>query len=68
MKYTTLLALFALSTACNKDEPKPEQGDLPVDTGTEEDTGGVVDCDATLSSTPSVELPTSSWFSEMLSS
>ena len=62
MKHTTLLALFALSTACTNDEPKPEQGELPTDTGTEEDTGGRVDCDATLSSTPSVELPTSSWF------
>ncbi len=62
MKYPTLLALFALSTACTNDEPKPEQGDLPTDTGTEEDTGGVVDCDATVSSTPSVDLPSSSWF------
>jgi hypothetical protein len=62
MKYTTLLALFALSTACTKEEAKPEQGDIPTDTGVEEDTGGIVDCDATLSSTPSIELPTSSWF------
>ena len=62
MKYTTLLTLFALSTACTTEENKPEQGELPTDTGVEEDTGGVVDCDATVSSTPSVELPTSSWF------
>jgi len=62
MKYTTLLALFALSTACTTEENKPEQGELPTDTGVEEDTGGVVDCDATVSSTPSIELPTSSWF------
>ena len=62
MKYTTLLALFALSTACTKEEAKPEQGDIPTDTGAEEDTGGIVDCDATVSSTPSIELPTSSWF------
>ena len=40
---------------------KTEQ-DPPTDTATEEDTGGVVDCNATLSSTPSIELPTSSWF------
>jgi len=62
MKYTALLTLLAVSTACTKDEPKPQQGDVPTDTGSEEDTGGIIDCDATLSSTPSIELPTSSWF------
>ena len=67
MKYTTFLALFTLSTACTREEPKPEQGELPTDTGTEEDTGGVVDCDATLSSTPSIELPHPVGSSVMLS-
>ncbi len=62
MKHTTLLALFALSTACTTEEKKPEQGEVPTDTAVDEDTGGLVDCDAMMSSTPSIDLPTSSWF------
>ena len=63
MKHLILLSLAAaLSTGCTREEPKPEQGELPDDTASTEDTGGIVDCDASLSSTPSIELPTSSWF------
>jgi len=63
MKHLILLSLAAaLSTGCNREEPKPEQGELPDDTASTEDTGGIVDCDASLNSTPSIELPTSSWF------
>ena len=51
MKHLILLSLAAaLSTGCNREEPKPEQGVLPDDTASTEDTGGIVDCDASLSS------------------
>ena len=63
MKHLIVLSLSSiLATSCSGNRKQPEQGVLPEDTGSTEDTGGVVDCDATLNSTPSIELPTSSWF------
>ena len=65
MKHLIFLSTVTLlAAACTREEPKPEQGELPDDTATEDtDTGGVIDCDASLSeSTPSIDLPTSSWF------
>ena len=63
MKVSVTPFIFATLFACNG-EPKPKQGEEPVntdDTGTE-DTGGNIDCSATMTSVPSNELPTSSWF------
>ena len=57
----SILFLLSLTIACTNDK-KPEQGEAP-DTNTDtDDTALVVDCEATMTSTPSMELPVSNWF------